>query len=192
MGRKLNQNVAQIQQINVKVDSIDNFDKVISDINKTLKTAHGGEKDFSILTGDKISQPTNLFFYTIAGFTAAVATISLIVGGIGIMNIMLVTVAERTREIGIRKALGASNADILWQFLIESLMISVIGGIMGFIIGYAIAFGLTSVLTFKPIISWGIVETAMAASVVMGVIFGIYPAMRAARKDPIESLHEFN
>lgn len=192
MGRKLNQNVAQIQQINIKADSIDNFTKVILDVNKTLKAAHGGENDFSVLTGDKISQPTNLFFFTIAGFTTAIATISLFVGGIGIMNIMLVTVAERTREIGIRKALGASNTDILWQFLIESLMISIIGGVMGLIVGYAIAFGLTSVLTFKPLMSWSTVGIAMVVSIVMGVIFGLYPAMRAAQKDPIESLHEYN
>jgi putative ABC transport system permease protein len=192
MGRQLNQSVVQIQQINIKVDSVANFDQVISNINKTLKSAHGGENDFSVLTDDQISQPTNLFFYAIAGFTTAIATISLIVGGIGIMNIMLVTVAERTREIGIRKALGASNSDILWQFLIESLMISIIGGAAGFVIGYAIAFGLTSMLTFKPIISWDIVGFAVAVSIIMGVVFGMYPAMRASRKDPIESLHEFN
>ena len=192
MGKSFNQDVTQIQQINIEADSIDNFDLVISNINKTLRSMHGGEKDFSILTGDEISKPTNLLVYIVTGFTTAIATISLIVGGIGIMNIMLVTVAERTREIGIRKALGASNTDILWQFLIESLMISIIGGIMGLIVGFAIAYGVTSTLTFKPLFSWSTVGVAMLVSIVMGMIFGMYPAMRAARKDPIQSLHEFN
>ena len=129
----------------------------------------------------------------IATVTTAIAAISLIVGGIGIMNIMLVTVAERTREIGIRKALGASNSDISWQFLIESLAISIGGGIAGYVSGYIVAFGISrGFLTFDPIINWQIAVIALFISLFMGTLFGLYPAIRAARKDPIESLHQYD
>lgn len=192
IGKKLNQDVIQIQQVNVIAKSIDKFKQLVADIETTLKKEHSGEKDFSILTGREISKPTSQFFYTITGFITAIAAISLLVGGIGIMNIMLVTVAERTREIGIRKALGASNRDIMWQFLIESLLISLIGGILGYILGYLLALVVSNALTFNPIMNWSITLTALIISIVMGVIFGLYPAVRAAHKDPIESLHEFN
>lgn len=189
-GKKLNRNVVQIQQINVKADSVSNLDQAIISLNKALLKSHDGVNDFSVLTGNQISQPTSQLFYAIAGATTAIAAISLLVGGIGIMNIMLVTVAERTREIGIRKALGASNVDISWQFLIESLAISVFGGIVGYVLGYVMAFGISSFLTFDPTINWQIAVIALAISIVMGTLFGLYPAIRAARKDPIESLHQ--
>jgi ABC-type antimicrobial peptide transport system permease subunit len=189
MGEKLNKNNSQIQQIDIKADSINNLNQVIKDTNTVLLKNHDGEKDFSVLVGDQISQPTSQLFYSIAGVTAAIAAISLFVGGIGIMNIMLVTVAERTREIGIRKALGASNTDILYQFLIESLAISVVGGIVGYITGYAVAFVISEFLVFSPAINWQVALTAMTISIVMGTVFGLYPAIRAARSDPIESLN---
>jgi ABC-type antimicrobial peptide transport system permease subunit len=188
-GKKLNNDVTQIQQINIKADSIDNLDKAVTAADKTITDSHSGEKDFSVLSGDKISQPTSHFFYTVAGVMTAIATISLVVGGIGIMNIMLVTVAERTREIGIRKALGASNIDISWQFIIESLAISIIGGIFGYIGGYILAFSVSGLLTFDPVINWQIAAAALLISIAMGILFGLYPAIRAARKDPIESLN---
>lgn len=188
IGKKLNQDVTQIQQINVKADSTAELDQAVTAIDKTLQTSHGGENDFSILTGNQISRPTSQLFYMIAGVTTAIATISLLVGGIGIMNIMLVTVAERTREIGIRKALGASNVDISWQFLIESLAISLGGGAIGYISGYILAFSVSSFLEFSPVINWQIASVALAISIVMGTLFGLYPAIRAASKDPIESL----
>lgn len=191
-GKKLNNDVTQIQQINIKADSINNIDKAVTAADKTITDSHSGEKDFSVLSGDKISQPTSHFFYTVAGVMTAIATISLVVGGIGIMNIMLVTVAERTREIGIRKALGASNIDISWQFMIESLAISIIGGIFGYIGGYILAFSVSGLLTFDPVINWQIAAAALLISIAMGILFGLYPAIRAARKDPIESLNRHN
>lgn len=191
-GKELNHNVTQIQQINIKADSIANLGLAIDAINKTLLTSHGGQNDFSILTDEQISQPTSQLFYTIAGITTVVAAISLFVGGLGIMNIMLVTVAERTREIGIRKALGASNADISWQFLIESLAISIGGGITGYILGYIVAFSVSNFLTFDPIINWQIAVVALLISLIMGTVFGLYPAIHAARKDPVESLHQYD
>jgi ABC-type antimicrobial peptide transport system permease subunit len=192
VGKKLNQNVAQIQQIDVRVDSVNNLSQAVDNLNKVIKQNHAGEDDFSILTGNQISQPTSQLFYAIAGVTTAIAAISLVVGGIGIMNIMLVTVAERTREIGIRKALGATNNDILWQFLIESLIIGIVGGISGYICGYVVAFVISTLLPFDPIMNWQIAGIALTVAIFIGTLFGIYPAIRAARKDPIESLHQYN
>lgn len=191
-GKSLNQSVAQIQQINIRANSTINMKNIIDNLGQTLTANHRGEHDFSILSGDQIAQPTSQLFYTIAAVTTAIAAISLLVGGIGVMNIMLVTVAERTREIGIRKALGASNGDISWQFLIESLAISIGGGIAGYVVGYIVSFGISTFLTFDPIINWQIATTAIVVSIIMGTIFGIYPAIRAARKDPIESLRQYS
>ena len=191
-GQSLNQGSSQIQQINIRSDSIENLDQVIIDTNKVLLKNHFGEADFSVLSGDKIAEPTNQLFSAIAGATTAIAAISLLVGGIGIMNIMLVSVAERTREIGIRKALGASNADIVAQFLIESLALGIGGGISGYAIGYLFAFGVSTLLPFSPVFTWEIAVTAMGVSIVIGTLFGLYPAIRAARKDPINALRQYD
>jgi putative ABC transport system permease protein len=191
-GRVMNQGILQIQQINVRSDSVASLSQVIIDINKALLKTHLGEADFSVLSGDQIAQPTNRVFYAIAGMTAAIAAISLLVGGIGIMNIMLVSVAERTREIGIRKALGASNGDIVGQFLIESLALSIGGGVGGYILGYLAAFGISLLLPFDPIFTWQIALAAIGVSLVVGVLFGIYPAIRASRKDPISALRQYD
>lgn len=190
-GKGLAGGNSQIQQINIQSTSVASLQRAIIDVNKQLLASHAGEQDFTVLSGEEISQPTSDLFYTIAGVTAAVAGISLLVGGVGVMNIMLVSVAERTREIGIRKALGASNGDIARQFLIESLAISLGGGIGGFLLGYAAAFIISTFLTFDPVINWEIGGIALGISVIMGTLFGIYPAMRAARKDPIESLRQY-
>jgi len=191
-GRALNQGALQVQQINVQTDTVANLDQAIIDINKALLKNHLGEADFSVLSGDQIAQPTNRLFSAIAGTTTAIAAISLLVGGIGIMNIMLVSVAERTREIGIRKALGASNSDIVAQFLIESLALSIGGGISGYVIGYLVALGISTMLPFFPIFNWEIGVIAIVVSLVIGTLFGLYPAIRASRKDPIDALRQYD
>ncbi len=187
-GKAFTQNVAQIQQINLKADTKEHLPAVVASVKKTIKENHQGENDFSVLSGQEIAEPTSALFRGLSLTSAIVAGISLIVGGVGIMNIMLVNVAERTREIGIRKAVGASNNDIVWQFLIESLAISLGGGLAGFILGYIIALGASAILPFFPAFSWPIALTAFLISVIIGVTFGMYPAIRAAQKDPIESL----
>ena len=181
----------QIQQVNIRVKSINNLNQVQQEIEKGMLKNHNGEKDFEVLTGKNISHPSDKFIELSTFILAIVASISLVVGGIGIMNIMLVNVSERTREIGIRKALGANNRHILFQFLTESMIISLSGGFFGYLIGYAFSFGVSVFLPFSPVISWQIAVLVCGISVLVGVIFGLYPAFRAARKDPIISLRQY-
>lgn len=181
----------QIQQVNIRVKSINNLNQVQQEIEKGMLKNHNGEKDFEVLTGKNISHPSDKFIELSTFILAIVASISLVVGGIGIMNIMLVNVSERTREIGIRKALGANNRHILFQFLTESMIISLSGGFFGYLIGYAFSFGVSVFLPFSPVISWQIAVLVCGISMLVGVIFGLYPAFRAARKDPIISLRQY-
>lgn len=191
-GKELNQGSVQIQQINIQATSVAALDQVIIDTNKTLLKNHLDEADFSVLSGSDIAQPASQLFSILAAVTAVIAAISLLVGGVGVMNIMLVNVAERTREIGIRKAVGANNIDIVSQFLIESLFLSIGGGISGYILGYAAAFGITTFMTFNPIFTWEIALSALVVSLVVGTLFGLYPAIRAAKKDPITALKQYD
>jgi len=190
-GKKFHNGTAQIQQINLRADNQKNLEKLVASAEKKLVKNHDGEKDFTILTGEQITRPTSNVFTTIAIVMTIIAAISLLVGGIGIMNIMLVGVAERTREIGLRKAVGASNAALINQFLIESLIISMLGGLLGYVAGYAIAFTISAFLTFSPAFTWQIAAIAFGISIVVGTLFGLYPAIRAARKDAIESLRQY-
>lgn len=181
----------QIQQVNIRVKSINSLNQVHQEIEKVIQKNHNGEKDFEVLVGKNISHPSDKFIELSTLILAIVASVSLVVGGIGIMNIMLVNVSERTREIGIRKALGANNRHILFQFLTESMIISLGGGLFGYLIGYAFSFGVSMFLPFSPIISWQIAVLVCGISILVGVIFGLYPAFRAARKDPIVSLRQY-
>lgn len=183
---------APLQQITVEADSVSSLDKVVIDINKTLLTQHGGEQDFRVLSGGDIAEPQSQLFSVIAGVTTAVAAISLFVGGIGIMNIMLVNVAERTREIGIRKALGATRGDIMGQFMIESIIMALTGGVVGVILGLGVAFSFSLFLVFEISFSLGMLLAAMITAGLVGVVFGLYPALRAAGNSPIAALNKHN
>ncbi len=189
-GKKFNQGIAQLQQILVVPEKTSQRQLAINQINSTLTKQHNGEKDFQVLTGEEAVVVSKSFYQFATTLTAIVAGISLIVGGVGIMNIMLVGVAERTREIGIRKSLGASNRHILLQFLIEALIISILGGCIGIIIAIAIALFIGLMLGLTPVISLQVMLISLSLSVCVGVIFGIGPAIRAARKNPIEALRE--
>ena len=182
----------QIQQVNIHAKSINSLGAIQKQIESELLKKHNGERDFEVLTGKNISHPSDKFIELSTLILAIVASVSLVVGGIGIMNIMLVNVSERTREIGIRKALGANNRHILFQFLTESMIISLGGGLFGYLIGYAFSFGVSMFLPFSPIISCQIALLVCGLSTVVGVIFGLYPAFRAARKDPIVSLRQYS
>ena len=163
------------------------------DIERILRREHkirpGGDNDFQIRNQQEIlatqQQATEVFKYLLA----SIAAVSLVVGGIGIMNIMLVTVTERTKEIGIRKAIGARRKDVLQQFLIESMVLSGAGGLLGIGIGMAAASLLPRLLSsLQPVVSIPSVLLALGVSVAIGLFFGIYPANRAARLNPIEAL----
>lgn len=191
-GKGFHQGIAEIQQINLQANSEEALPEVVRAASEKIKQNHLGEDDVTILSGEQIAEPSNRFFVALTGVMTVIAAISLLVGGIGIMNIMLVGVAERTREIGLRKAVGASHGNIVWQFLVEALIMSIVGGLLGYIGGYIIAFIISTFLAFPPAFTWQIALAAFGISVVVGTTFGIYPAIRAARKNPIESLRRYH
>lgn len=178
----------QIQQINIRTATTDSVASVTEEIKTKLTNLKKGDSTFQVLTENSNFQPAGSLLSVISSMLTLVASISLIVGGVGIMNIMLVSVSERTREIGIRKAVGASSGNILLQFLFESIILSFMGGIMGIAIGYIVAFLISLVTPFAPHISWEILGTTCLTSLIVGIIFGVYPAAKAATKDPITSL----
>lgn len=181
----------QIQQINIKAANTESLSQISTDIESAIRSNKLGDENFSVVYGDKITHPASSLFVIISGMLTLVAGISLVVGGIGVMNIMLVSVAERTHEIGIRKAVGASGRNILMQFLFEALILSVLGGIFGLVLGYIIAFLISIITPFAPYISLEILAITFLTTLAIGIIFGIYPAIKAASKDPIESLKHY-
>ena len=166
------------------------------EISQILRTRHRtavGADDFTVFTQESILTTVQSVTGVLTIFLGGIAAISLLVGGIGIMNIMLVSVTERTREIGLRKALGARRRDILFQFLVESSLLSLIGGIVGILFGWLIAFivGKVAVATgnnFTPVVSFSAIALATLFSAAVGLFFGIYPANRAAGLQPVEAL----
>ena len=178
----------QIQQINVRTTNTDSIPNIENQIREKLTAVKKSDQNFAIVSGSSSLQPAGSLLSIISAMLTVIAFISLIVGGVGIMNIMLVSVSERTREIGIRKAVGASATNILLQFLFESIILCVLGGIMGFAFGYAFAFLISLVTPFAPFISWEIVGLTSCVVLFTGIIFGVYPAAKAATKDPITSL----
>ena len=181
----------QIQQINVKAENTDSLATISEDIKNALTNQKLGDKTFSVTYGDNITHPASNLFTIVSGMLTLVAAISLVVGGIGVMNIMLVSVAERSHEIGVRKAVGASFRNILMQFLFEALILSILGGIFGLALGYILAFLLSVITPFAPYISWQIIAVTFLTTIVVGIIFGIYPALKAASKNPIDSLKHY-
>jgi putative ABC transport system permease protein len=125
---------------------------------------------------------------TMTALLAAIATISLIVGGIGIMNIMLMSVTERTREIGIRRAVGARSRDVLLQFLVEAVVLGMVGGLFGIVLGFLASFAITQLLQWPAEVSFGAVALSFGVAAATGVFFGFYPARRASMLNPIDAL----
>jgi len=146
------------------------------------------ENDFAVTTSDAALEFINRITAPIAGILAAISSIALLVGGIGVMNMMLVSVTERTGEIGIRKAVGATRRDILWQFLIEAGTLTFLGGVIGIAIGLAAAFGISALTGLPSKLSIPYVSVAVVFSVAIGVFFGLYPANRAAKLDPTSAM----
>ena len=168
------------------------------DIRMTLRDSHGitdpTKEDFSVQTQQDLANRLSTITNALTWFLVAVASIALFVGGVGIMNIMLVAVTERTREIGLRKAIGATDSDILWQFLIEAIMLTVLGGVIGIILGSSLAFVIALILSkglgvnWTFIFPWGGAALGFSVSAVIGLVFGGYPASKASKKSPIEAL----
>jgi ABC-type antimicrobial peptide transport system permease subunit len=189
-GALLTKGASQINQITVKVDNEKNAARISNQIKELLLQQHDDQEDFTVIQQEDFLQATNQIFSLLTGFIAAVAGISLFVGGVGIMNIMLVSVSERTREIGIRKAVGATNQQIVGQFLIEAMLLSVIGGIIGIIVSFIAVYFIRLYSAIDPIISFPLIALAFGVSVVIGILFGIAPAIKAATKDPIQALRQ--
>ncbi len=184
--------ITYLHSINVEAVNDKVIDKVQADITTLLRTRHhltaNMENDFTVRNMTAIMTTMQETTGTITLFLGAVAAISLVVGGIGIMNIMLVSVTERTREIGIRKALGATYHNILLQFLVEAVVISVTGGLIGILLGVAGARAISLIAGWNAVTSYTAALAAFSVSVMIGLFFGIYPARKAARLDPIEAL----
>lgn len=165
-------------------DTIEVSDKVTEDLDSLV-----GTDGYSLFSPASLAEMATEITSTFSAFLAAIAAISLLVGGIGIMNIMLVSVAERTKEIGIRKALGASPNVIRGQFISEALTLTILGGIMGIILGAALSYAVTNLMDWSLHLSYVSFILAMGFSMFVGVFFGWYPAMKASKLDPIEALN---
>jgi len=182
----------QLQSINVEVAPSATIEQAMVDIERVLRRAHGilpgRDNDFAIFDRKTFfnarAEATEIFSFLLAG----IAGVSLIVGGIGIMNIMLVTVTERTREIGIRKALGATRGSIMLQFLVESVTLCVLGGVLGIALGAGLSTLLAKFAGWQTYVTPGSVLLSFGFAAAVGLLFGMMPARRASRLDPIEAL----
>ena len=181
-----------VTNITAQAADSESVESAIEQITETLRREHGlglgDEDDFRIFDQSSLLETVNTVTGTLTAFLGTIAGISLVVGGIGIMNIMLVSVTERTREIGIRKAIGALKRDILLQFLLESLVLSLLGGAIGILLGWGISVLVGNVLEINTVVDPSTVALSAGFAAAVGLVFGIYPAWRAAGLRPIEAL----
>lgn len=184
--------ITYVRNINVQVADADKMDEVQANIEKLLRQRHriraGADDDFNVRNLTSLMETMTETTTMITLLLGSIAGISLVVGGIGIMNIMMVSVTERTREIGIRKAIGATYNSIMMQFLIESTMISILGGIVGIFIGIGLAQAISKFGGFTTVISGASIVASFGFSLFVGIFFGMLPARKAARLDPIDAL----
>ncbi|MFH1582752.1 MAG: ABC transporter permease [Candidatus Falkowbacteria bacterium] len=200
--QKLISGVNHVSMMRLKIDNEENMNRAMSDIKTTLRERHditdqsGASDDFTVRSSAEAMAMITTITDALKFFLVAIAAMSLLVGGIGIMNIMLVSVTERTREIGLRKAVGANNKSIMFQFLIEAAAITLSGGAIGVIIGSLVAILISVIAKFLGY-NWDLsisllsIMLALVVSVGVGLIFGLYPARKASRLEPVEALrHE--
>ncbi len=186
-GKHLAGGQAQLFQILAKPTSAVSSDP-IGAVNAALAEAHGGQTDFTVLTASENLSVVSGVLDIMTAFVVGIAAISLLVGGVGIMNIMLVSTTERTGEVGIRKAIGATNRQIMNQFMTEAVILSLIGGLFGVILSLVANYFMRVFTDLTPVVTPVIIIVAIGVSLVIGVVFGVMPAARAARKDPIDAL----
>jgi putative ABC transport system permease protein len=181
-----------LSNIYAQTAEADQADQATKEIEAALRKTHrlrtGEPDDFRVRAQQEFMQMQEQSSQTLTLLLSGIAGVALLVGGIGIMNIMLVSVTERTREIGIRKAVGAKNSNILIQFLIESMTLSILGGLAGIAGGFAASMMISKMLDMPTIVSLFWVGVAFGSSAIIGIFFGIYPAYKAAQLDPIEAL----
>lgn len=187
-AQQMTNNNTQLYEVLAKPNNPSQTNAVVSTISNTLTRTYQNQEPFTVLSQDESLAVTNNILDLLTRLIAGIAAISLLVGGIGIMDVMLVSVTERMHEIGIRKALGATNRQILSQFLIESTVLSLTGGLIGILISLLIDYLLRVFTTLTPEISWQAVVVATVVSFLVGITFGSIPALKAARKDPIDAL----
>lgn len=187
-AQMLTANNSQLYELLAKPKDPKNLGPVVDGISKALHDQHHGQQKFTVLRQDEGLAVTNNILDLLTRMIAGIAAISLLVGGIGIMDVMLVSVVERMHEIGIRKALGATNRQILTQFLTEASVLSVLGGLIGVLVSLAVAFLIGTFTSLTPVVTWQIVVLATFVSLAVGILFGTAPAIKAARKDPIDAL----
>ncbi|OGW05084.1 MAG: hypothetical protein A2889_02480 [Nitrospinae bacterium RIFCSPLOWO2_01_FULL_39_10] len=179
----------KMTEILAEAINAETVDMAKEEVIQLLKKRHDNKEDFSVVTQASLLSTLNTILKVLTYVIGAIAGISLIVGGIGIMNIMLVSVQERTKEIGIRKAIGAQNSDILKQFLFESTIISSFGGVIGILIGAGIAYAIPFFFPVVPVkVSLWSVVLAFSFSAAVGIFFGAFPAQKAAKLNPVEAL----
>jgi len=179
-------------------DSPSNVLQTVEDVERTLREMHDitdpEKDDFFVVTQEGIIGQVEAILGALTAFLSSVVAIALLVGGIGVMNIMLVSVTERTKEIGLRKAVGATNKDILYQFLIEAILLTVLGGVigiaLGFVLSLAATYGISSYLNADWVFSFPFSAAVLGVvvSALVGIVFGLYPARKASKKSPIEAL----
>lgn len=187
-AQALTSNNARIYEVLARPVDPNKTGNTIDKIRGSLLAAHGGQDDFTVLKQSQTIAVANTILQLITALIGGVAVISLLVGGVGIMNVMLVSVTERMHEIGIRKAVGATNRQILRQFVIEAGVLSVSGAAFGILLAAIIAISLRVFTDLTPVITVPIVIIAALVSIIVGVLFGSIPALKAARKDPISAL----
>jgi ABC-type antimicrobial peptide transport system permease subunit len=190
--KKLTSEPGHVGSIIVSAVAADRVNRAIEEITELLRQRHrirpGADDDFVIRSQSEFANAAEQTSRTMSLLLLSIAAVSLLVGGIGIMNIMLVSVTERTREIGIRMAVGARARDIRWQFLIESAFLSLLGGAAGVVLGMAASGLITKMARWPTSVSPGVVLLAFVFAAAIGIFFGYYPARRASRLDPIEAL----
>jgi len=190
-GRVMHTSPGRADQLLVSATSDQTVNRAKAEIESILRERHRlsvGRDDFTVSSQAEFRQATEGILGALALLLLCVAAVSLVVGGIGVMNIMLVSVAERTREIGIRMSIGARERDILVQFLVEAIVLTLVGGVLGIVFGSAITIGVGKLLGWAMTPSLGVLAVAVATSVAIGTVFGFLPAWRAAKLDPIAAL----